>query len=357
MKVDVQILLLTLLCFVVVLVFKKTHSSNLNTSLLASNSKVCSLFFSDSDLALYIPFRIGNYESMFLLDTGYAGAPVLNARLLPHSQKNESPNVFMKQLVFKNKNLQKNVQQFLDGNRCTSYTSGCMLRLMGIGTTAEKVSDMFLCPGIELKVGGDYFQPKSETGAPIADVCMTNYEMSSPHIMTIDYLQQFSPCLIEPTKGRLSFLLGTSELVALRMQCSLFATEISGGAFVADISINNKTYKCTVDSGASTTISLSKSVSNLIGTTQGHIQQVGINGEVVCSEVVISDVKLAGHTLKHVPVFLNTTNVEETDGYIGMGLMRSFDTLLTKTAVYIKKNDCPIISLSAYQNNIREGRC
>ena len=40
----------------------------------------------------------------------------------------------------------RSLRGFLEACNCRSFTSGCTMRLMGIGTTTEARADMLLCP-------------------------------------------------------------------------------------------------------------------------------------------------------------------------------------------------------------------
>jgi hypothetical protein len=137
--------------------------------------------------------------------TGYAGAPVLNARLL-QLRGNRSVDHALRRIATAGTSQEESYRQlmrFAEENHCTDYTSGCLQRLMGIGASSESSSDMLLCPPIELvsRAGGGYVCPKAATPLPLADVLMTNHEMASPHLLTLDYLMHLSPCLIAMSRG------------------------------------------------------------------------------------------------------------------------------------------------------------
>ena len=109
-----------------------------------------------ANACLLVPFRLGAYESSFVLDTGYAGAPVLNARLLGASGTTGEAELHA--LLAPPPDPSRTyhlLQDFVQAQRCVSYTSGCVLRLMGIGPTAEHVSDLLMCPPLELQSAHD----------------------------------------------------------------------------------------------------------------------------------------------------------------------------------------------------------
>jgi len=341
---------------------------------------------------LVAPFRIGSYESIFVIDTGYAGAPVLNARLLHAGATGGSAEEHARAVAAVECDSQcahDGVRAFVEAQACTDYTSGCVLRLMGIGVTSEQASDMLLCPPVELRAlgaptgacaeaspgrngrgadapgrgggeaaGGSYVDPKASLGMPRADVLMTNREMTSPHILTLDYLLQFAPCLLRPSHGVMRLAMTPDQFLLQRAQSTAIAHELHGGAFVCDVRVNGKRLRCTVDTGASITLSVSRSKMiglNLLATT--HVRQQGIHAEVVCSDMTLARVEFAGRAFPEMPVFVNTTEVEGTDGYIGLGVLRAFDLLLTPRVLFAAYNGAAPSDAACYAGVLRGGAC
>lgn len=303
---------------------------------------------------LLLPFRIGTYESLFLLDTGYAGAPVLNTQMLPPGGHCSQEEAYVRMVNFSRR------------NRCIDYTSGCVLRLMGIGSSAESASDMLLCPPIEMRhsQSGRYGTAKAEGTLPPADVLMTNSVMSSTHILTLDYLRHLAPCLIRPAKGVLRLRLPLVETAARLPRFRTLTQEMHGGAFVCEVRVDGTPFRCTVDTGAGTTICLSRTRAQEVLHTldrsmvAGNLRQVGINGEVVCSDLVVSHrVELGGARFSEVPIFLNSLDVEDTDGYVGLGLLRAFDLLVAPNELFAKRNTLHPKKAGEYADLLRAGEC
>ena len=100
-------------------------------------------------------------SSMFLVDTGYAGPPVLSTSYLAIEENPLLTAVGSVQTRYPKiiKALTKNVtasardaaiESLLRQRQCLAFTSGCTMRLMSIGATEEQQADMLLCPSIML---------------------------------------------------------------------------------------------------------------------------------------------------------------------------------------------------------------
>lgn len=315
---------------------------------------------------LALPFRIHGYESVFILDTGYAGAPVLNARLL-HLPGNQCVDEALRHISEVDTSRQASYRQllrFAEKNHCIDYTSGCLQRLMGIGASSESSSDMLMCPGIELVRhggGGGYTCPKAVTPLPLADVVMTNHEMASPHILTLDYLMHLSPCLISMSREVLQVAMSAVEFGVHRARSTSMATQLSGGAFVCTVEVDGHPFRCTVDTGAGTTVCIGRSGSERLrarSQPNHHLQQVGIHSEQICSDVVRSGtVRVAGSQFRNLPVFLNSMETDVTDGYVGLGLLRAFDMLVTPTELFARRNGRDAYGMREYSAVLRPGPC
>lgn len=311
-----------------------------------------------------VPFRVGAYESLFVLDTGYAGAPVLNARML-HLSSNTDIEATLQRLAGapgSASHAQAALTRFVHANQCAEYTSGCVLRLMGIGITAERASDMLLCPPLELRsADGGYFSVKRVLGVPQADVLVTNHEMSSPHILTLDYLIHLAPCLLAPARGVLRLAMPGSEYLYHRATAQLLADEVDGGAFMCRVAVGGVVLRCTVDTGAAATVCVAAAVADSLAlrplAPPRHMRQVGINGELVCSELRLGTVTLAGHTFADVPIFVNDGDSGGTDGYVGLGMLRAFELLVSPQALHARRSSLPPQSLEAFEHVLHAGAC
>lgn len=313
---------------------------------------------------LLVKFKVKGYHSVFLIDTGFAGAPVLNSSLLKGLKSEDSSyetafNVAT-QMKSNNRNNFLSVQEFTKHNKCTEYTSGCTLRLMGIGATQEKSSDMLLCPAIELEhTNGGYADCKKNVELPSSDVFMTNSDMRSPHIMTIDYLIHISPLIIDFDAQVMKYGIGMAELLASQVTFNQCTTEFSGGAFVAVVTVGGVPVRCTVDTGASVTISISNSKREkmISKPLNKRLKQMGINGENICSDIHEADVVFCGTTIKNAVVFVNSNEVEDTDGYIGIGLLKCFNLFILENSLFCKRNSQRPSSIDDYSNVCQDGKC
>jgi len=243
-----------------------------------------------ANACLLVPFRLGAYKSSFVLDTGYAGAPVLNARLLGASGTTGEAELhaLLAPPPDPSRTYQL-LQDFVQAHRCVSYTSGYVLRLMGIGATAEHVSDLLMCPPLELQSAhgrGVYLQPRHAAGgAAQADVLVTNERMASLHILTLDYLLQLAPCHLWPRAGELHLGLSALAFARARLGAVRASDGFAGGSYVSVVLVNGVPLRCTVDTGANTTLCVDarrlRPAAAAAPAGGGHILQVGINGETV----------------------------------------------------------------------------
>ena len=361
------ILICVCLAVVAMYICVRAHTSDVidNPPLISSKNIVSLSISGHVNPSIIVPFKIGSYKSVFMLDTGYAGAPVLNTKIL-HIKMDEndidSYLVKVSEARASNDVAYRNMQAFKSKNKCIDYTSGCVLRLMGIGETSEKASDMLLCPHIAMKsaASSGYLNVKKNVGIPQADVLMTNHELNSPHILTLDYLRHVAPCMLYLKSGFMTLAMGSTEFLYERAQCTHISSETIGGAYVCSINISGVNVRCTVDTGASTTICVGAPVLKRLQNykmTNEHIEQVGINAEVICSDIVRCDVEFANMSFHDLPVFVNQQNVEETDGYVGLGFLKAFNLLVTPMSLFAQFNGAPVASLDSYDNVRRQGTC
>lgn len=299
--------------------------------------------------SLIVEGTLAEQRVLFLLDTAYAGAPVLSIsymnclrdKTLQRSltngnvQKRYMATVYALRSPISNYDVHESLNEFAGRGVCRAYTSGCTMRLMGIGETSESQSEMFLCPPLNLAD-----RPRWRWDA---DVFVTNRLDGSPHILTSDYLLHRGPALIEPKAGRLT--LHASPRLS---DFDLFDAVLEGGAFVVPIRVGEKTASVVVDTGASTTLSLSKSVGNSLAALpkRRKVYQSGVNGENICSDVVQTDVAVGTTAFTGIDVLVNTQEVQGADGYLGIGVLRAFDLYLSHDHIGFRPNGLAVSEIS-----------
>ena len=302
--------------------------------------------FDDNNEVLVLQAQISKMKTLFMLDTGYAGPPVLSSNFigmklntkLNVSEQYKDVMVRMKDNNEETQN--KAIDTFIQKQHCFTYTSGCTMRLMSIGTTQEQQADMLMCPMLELKnKSNTYVSPKYESGAK-ADVFVTNPMKGCIHILTCDFLMHSSPCQISFKNKELNLNISLAEYAVKRTFFKMFPFKLSGGAFVVDIKVENETFSCTVDTGAPGPLCLGANAIDRLRCIKkvGSLNQIGINGEKLCSQVVETNVTFAGKTWKNMLVFVNDSNVDHVDGYIGLGLLRAFDILISYDGIGFKES-------------------
>jgi len=309
--------------------------------------------------ALVMSAVMASHKTMFMIDTAYAGAPVLSTSFLSvqdrctHGDMNERYRACIDLLRNDVTNDARNdaIRKLLLVNgQCQAYTSGCTMRLMGIGETSEAQSDMLLCPALVL--GGH------NTSARVnADIFVTNPLQGSPHILTTDYLLQRSPCVLCPHAGRIYFRNETMGPHGFEFHPPTFV----GGAFVVTMIVGGASLNIVMDTGASAALSLSSDAIDKLETCQNPTPatraiQRGVNGERVCSDVLITKVRIGTLELGVVHVFANSHPVQGADGYAGMGLLRAVDMWLEPTRIGFRRSGLPVSIPTLTSNGSCPGR-
>ena len=176
------------------------------------------------------------------------------------------------------------------------------------------------------------------TGTPgvEADVFVTNPLPHTVHILTCDYLMHRAPVLLEMRAERLTF----RAPAVLSSGFEMHPFQMSGGAFVVSIAVGGSYYRCTVDTGATSTLCLNRSApgaSSLRERSVGHVRQVGVNGERICSDVILVPIRIGSIEVgEAVPVLLNDANASGVDGYVGMGVLRCFDIWMSSKGLGLR---------------------
>jgi len=304
---------------------------------------------------------INRSECFFMLDTGYAGAPVLSTTYLalPPSKYGEMVHKYadivntLRTAPPSEDDRFGAVGRFIQQAGCYDFTSGCMMRLMSIGDTTQKQSDMLMCPMLELKnTAGHYVSPRRR-GKAHADVFVTNALPSSVHILTCDYLLHSAPCLISISRGTLELSMPTPRYLLLKATYISVPAQMSGGAFVVPITVGGVVYRCTVDTGAPGPICLGASAASRLKScslASQSLSQVGVNGENVCSDMLYSHVEFCGYGFDKALVFANGNDLEQVDGYVGLAFLRAFDMLLAPNAISFQRNGLKMLDIEDFRD-------
>lgn len=316
---------------------------------------------------LVIESVLNNQPFLFMLDTGYAGPPVISRSYLsttPSSQgslESRYNNAISKMRSVTNDDEFKSINDFIHKSECLPYTSGCTMKLMGIGQVEEHQADLIMCPMLKLRnTMGVFMAPKKSTHA-FADMFVTNSLKHSIHILTCDYLLHHSPAIISFESSCLELNMSMTRYNIAKLGFTLLDAKFSGGSFVVELIINNNTLFFTVDTGSPTGICVGQNAAHKvkecnINGAQKSVRQSGINGEVVCSDIVESEVIFCGSSYT-VPIFLNNMSTDFVDGYIGIGFLRGFDILMTNEIIGFSKNSIPMQTYSHYTKYATAGNC
>ena len=284
-------------------------------------------------------------RTLFMVDTAYAGAPVLSTSLLAAADAAAGGaddvaaryrrTVARLQRGVGEAERHEAVHRLLASGRCRAYTSGCTMRLMGIGATAEARADMLLCPPLALdgRVPDAYVD---------ADVLVTHPLPHTPHILTVDYLLHRAPCAILPRAGLLLTRLRGPAAAGEARGFHFFEADLVGGAFVVPMTVGDVALRIVVDTGAAAALSLAASAADRLLTCSRpagsglRATQLGVNGERVCSEVLRAPVRVGPLDLGVVSLLANTEEVQGADGYAGMGLLRALDLWLEPRRIGVR---------------------
>ena len=318
--------------------------------------------------SLVLDCRLAGHSCLFMIDTGYAGPPVLSASYLAAGDAGTGVSERYKKAVQRLEagvsvdKQNRAIEHFINTSMCLAYTSGCTMRLMGIGETHEQQADMLMCEMLEIKtIDKGYGMPKRSTSNAMADVFVTNPLPSSIHILTCDFLLHSSPALILPADGRLVLNMPIEQEVLWKSRMHMHPMILSGGSFVVDIDVGGESMRCTVDTGAPGPICISSKAAKRIKKhcrrERYTLRQSGVNGEHICSEIVRTDIVFSGTKVPAAVVFVNDSDIDLVDGYVGLGVLRAFDMLLTHNGIGFRRNKNSIRPFESYRSVAHNSTC
>lgn len=254
--------------------------------------------------ALLVKGRVGRSRLDFLVDTGYAGPPVLSTAL-------------------------KGEDAFLREVGGVRFAVGCRVNVASLGVTKERLQAILLTPPIQLQGKDGYFSPKSCAGAPEADVLTSNPAVRS-HILTLDFLLHAGPCLID-------FAANTLSLRAARPRGAVpIALERDGGAFVAAVAVDGVNFRCVVDTGAPALML------NAPSAERSELAFTGSTGEKLHGGKRKAAVSVGGIPLGDADV-VELDAPRRGEGVLGLDVLRRFRCLyLCSNGVYAVTRKVPV---------------
>ena len=295
-----------------------------------------------------LDMQFGSRRIAVMLDTGYAGPPVINTSALAAEED------AIQQLGSERRWNRLDVRRraayvYAGGNSriasavrfgkksgCVLYTSGCTMRLMSIGSTNERRANLLLCPPAAAVPAGRSRAPvTSPHNAVDAQVWVSNVLPHTPHIYTMDALRHDAPVLVSAKESTVQFLPRPlpKQWCATHGFRSAHAT-LEAGSYMIVCSIGGVTGRFTVDTGYGGTAALSSVFAARIDSTRmtctgQTLTQHGANGEAVSCKVCLLNASIAGvNVTGPIPMLINSTPVDGADGYIGMGMLRMFDMVV-----------------------------
>ena len=348
---------IVLLCALVIFL---AHAMLTETSL-----KMALVRSDDGNEALIMECKMANGQKhLFQVDTAYAGAPVLSLAYLTYLRARGATDwMYSKVLgpercyadiirsmqkapLASERDMHEAASRFIAQGRCRSFTAGCTVRLMGIGSTTESHSSMLLCPPLDFSRNPRLTMPPRWD----SDILVTHPLQGGVHILTVDYLIHHSPAILEISTQ--SMRLSVSP--TLRARFDTQAAHLVGSAFVIRVTVGGAEMDVLVDTGASAPLSLGSSAARKIKVChrsgERRATQRGVHGEEVCSDIISTEVRLGRWTLPSVDVLVNSTEVGDVDGYLGLGVLRAFDIYISHGEIGFRRNanlPLPITSSSA----------
>lgn len=322
----------------------------------------------DQNDQLLVEAMIGGRPSLFMIDTGYAGPPVLSASCLAATDPHLLPFEARAASLFSQMRTEVDeerrhaaIDSFLSTHPCLAYTSGCTMRLMGIGDTVEQQADMLMCPTLLLRSSmGAYVKTSSRPAG--ADVFVTNALPNTVHILTCDFLRHSSPCRMRMREGRLDLNMDPVTASVTRAGHRMFSpSQMSGGAFLVPLKVGGVDVVCTVDTGAPGPISLGRRAASKVRCGVGDplsLRQSGIHGEQICSDLVVAEVDFAGTSLPSVPILLNDTESSgQADGFVGLAFLRGFDLFVEAEGIGFRPSGLPVRDVSYFASRASPSFC
>lgn len=291
---------------------------------------------------------------LFLVDTAFVGAPVLNLNYVRrvlgnprahgagHSVRTRARLVASEGDDGGGVTEHQAVKHLVTHGACRTYSSGCAMKLMGIGQTRSTHSRLLLCGG-----GGTGVSPSS------TELFLTHSFPHTAHILTLDVLLHHAPSMLLLRKQRL--LMRAPRIWAHGFE--FHAVHTVGGAMCVTWYVDEVPLKIVVDTGATFSLSLSPEAAKRVGgglsNSEASTLQVGVHGERVCSDVHrVAHLRLGRCAFRNVQVFVNDTDVEGADGYVGLGVLRTLDLWLEPGAFGVRRNGLEPLTVS----NVQHGR-
>lgn len=317
--------------------------------------------------ALLLVGRIGTHKTFFQIDTGYGGAPVLSARQFAYELA-KRPVVTQATLEAVYRDCSRslvNISGPMEAMRkyahdvgCESFTAGCSIEAISIGTTETRHNELLHCPCVQvLSIDGCdtdevYHCPvKNKSGLKSETVMMSSYD--GPHILTSDWLLQIAPLVLWIGFGKIEFPRDRRE-AWLRKQFACQKYALSGGAPVIRCHVGTgRKLRILVDTGAAAGLTLDRKFASLVDKANRKLMLRGSSGETLCSDVGHVSFGLSSERLV-VPTTLADVGDEEIDGFCGLHILRAFDIFLSSTIIGFKRNGLKVEHASPHE---QEGSC
>jgi hypothetical protein len=301
--------------------------------------------------SLILDAEMNGSKTLFMLDTGYAGALVISSSYLSVQHEFERGSVsqrYRESLAKLSKGVTDDmrhgaINRLIRYRECQSYTSGCTMTLAGIGSVVQQQADMLMCKPLRFKNSWGFFTTPGSKQKPSADVLVTNPLASSVHIMTCDYLLHSSPALICMKRQTLQLFLSPIITRMISTTFQFVDSYMVGGAFVVPIEIQGgEVLQVTMDTGAPGPLCLSSNavhkLKHCTRPTKRKVHQGGVNGERICSDILYTSAIIGGISFKKIGVFVNDVEVDGVDGYMGLAVLRALDILILPDRVGFRKS-------------------
>lgn len=329
---------------------------------------------------LYASLYLRGDPTMWLIDTGYAGPPVLNtwhlsreeaARKLHGHVKwiraGSAERLHMCKLRHDETDAAWSLSQFTQRHGCATYSSRCNMRLASIGEERNHSAELILCPMLSLARSEilSHSERCRTREHPAADLVVTMRITGLPHILTLDYMSSY---------GDFRFDLGARPQLVLGASIPSGWTQLSTGQHQGVRTLRLQLYNGSasvagwfiVDTGSAPPLAVNRSMCQRLSSVNdiplGFTQQSGVHGEVTCASIELMEIMLEGvqgTTLRlQSPVLCNDLETAGVDGYIGLCLLAALGSVhFSADSLWVPQHDGTIKVPSNILQDVTRTQC
>lgn len=331
---------------------------------------------SNINSSLLLRAKFSNYETPVLLDTGFGGYNVYNtfaARAenyyinkmgLAYWHSLSIEDMYEKIIYFNDEYRSSYSSDFYEN--CTVLDDEYQVELVSISDIVPVNTKLLMCPMLEVRNSLGNLPPNK---IPAKEIFMQNNFNNLPHILTIEYLLEQVPILMDFENYVLKLNANIDDLRTKRVY--VMDHIMTDGVYALRMTLNGVSGYFIMDTGFSGTITVydnHRDIFNFDNTNENRlIQQMGISGTQTCSDLTYGDLEIVpGNIINQVPVMLSSSDNKGSDeiyGYVGIVILKYFNILISSNfdVLFFKNEnfnniDCGYIQ-DFYNTISTSGRC